>query len=177
MHLHPEVIVEILDLATREPAAPGQPGEVVATIFDEAYPLIRFATGDLSSFLDDAPCPCGRTAPKLAGILGRVGDAVKVKGMFVRASQLEEVLKGFPEVARWQAVVTRSAHQDHLAYLVELAASGQASGQAAGQAEGLADRLAEALREQVKVRGEVEIVPAGTIPATAKKLDDRRVWK
>ena len=169
MHLHPEVIVEVLDLATREPVAPGQPGEVVATIFDEAYPLIRFATGDLSTFLADQPCPCGRTAPKLAGILGRVGDAVKVKGMFVRASQMGEVVKGFPQVARFQAVVTRSAHQDHLHYLVELAADAPAAG--------LADRLAEALREQLQVRGDVEIVSPGTIPEGARKIDDRRVWK
>lgn len=168
MHLHPEVIVEVLDLATREPAAPGQPGEVVATIFDEAYPLIRFATGDLSAFLEDRQCPCGRTAPKLAGILGRVGDAVKVKGMFVHPSQIREIVKGIPQVARVQAVVTRSAHQDHLHYLVELAAE--------APAEGLADRLAAALRERLNVRGDVEIVPAGTIPAAAKTIDDRRVW-
>ncbi|HVT57323.1 MAG TPA: AMP-binding protein [Thermoanaerobaculia bacterium] len=172
MHLHPEVIVEVLELATREPAAPGQPGEVVATIFDESYPLIRFATGDLSAFLEDQPCPCGRTAPKLAGILGRVGDAVKVKGMFVRASQMEEVIKSFPLAARFQAVVTRSAHQDRLHYLVELAADPEG-----GPAEGLAGRIAEALREQLKVRGEVEIVPPGTIAAGAKRIDDRRVWK
>ena len=173
MHLHPEVIVEVLDLATREPAAPGQPGEVVATIFDEAYPLIRFATGDLSTFLEDRPCPCGRTAPKLAGILGRVGDAVKVKGMFVHAGQMAEVVKGFPEVARCQAVVTRVAHLDHLHYLVEVA-EGEARG---GSAAGLAERLAAALHEQLKVRGDVEIVPPGTIPAAARRIDDRRVWK
>jgi phenylacetate-CoA ligase len=173
MHLHSEVIVEVLDLETREPAAPGQPGEVVATIFDEAYPLIRFATGDLSTFLEDRPCPCGRTAPKLAGILGRVGDAVKVKGMFVRASQMEEVIKGFPEVARFQAVVTRSAHLDQLHYLVELTAGGPGGQEAAG----LPDCLAEALRERVTVRGDVEVVSPGTIPAGARRIDDRRVWK
>jgi phenylacetate-CoA ligase len=169
MHLHPEVIVEVLDPASREAVAPGKPGEVVATIFDTAYPLIRFATGDLSTFLPDHPCPCGRTAPKLAGILGRVGEAVKVKGMFVRASQMEEVVKGFPEVARFQAVVTRAAHEDHLHYLVELAAEAPTAG--------LADRLAAALREQLKVRGDVELASPGTIPAGAKKIDDRRVWK
>jgi phenylacetate-CoA ligase len=169
MHLHPEVIVEVLDLATREPVAPGHPGEVVATIFDRTYPLVRLATGDLSTFLEERPCPCGRTAPRLAGILGRVGDAVKVKGMFVRGSQMDEVVKGFPEVVRLQAVVTRSAHQDHLRYLVELAAEAPAAG--------LTDRIAAALREHLKVRGDVEVVPPGTIPAGAKKIDDRRVWK
>ncbi|HEU4384203.1 MAG TPA: AMP-binding protein [Anaeromyxobacteraceae bacterium] len=169
-HLHTEAIVEVLDLETREPAAPGQPGEVVATIFDEAYPLLRFATGDLSMIAPGGPCPCGRTSPKLAGLLGRVGDGVKVKGMFVRAGQIAEVLKRFPEVARWQAVVTRENHQDHLAYQVELA-------RAAGDAAALAARMAEALREEVKVRGEVKLVKTGAIPEGAKRIDDRRVWK
>jgi phenylacetate-CoA ligase len=172
MHLHPEVIVEVLDRSTGGPAEPGQPGEVVATIFDETYPLVRFATGDLSTFRADPGeqrCPCGRTAPRLQGILGRVGDAVKVKGMFVRGSQMDEVVKGFPQVARLQAVVTRSAHQDHLHYLVELAAG--------APPEGLAERLAAALREQLKVRGDVELVPPGTIAAGARKIDDRRVWE
>jgi phenylacetate-CoA ligase len=169
MHLHPEVIVEIVDPASGAPAAPGEPGEVVATVFDDAYPLIRFATGDLSTFLPERPCPCGRTAPKLAGVLGRVGDGVKVKGMFVRAAQMDEVLAGFPEVARLQAVITRAANLDRLRYMVELVAGAPAAG--------LVERLAAALDERLKVRGEVEIVPAGSIPAGARKLDDRRVWE
>lgn len=169
-HLHPEVIVELLDPASGEPAAPGQPGEVVATIFDEAYPLVRFATGDLSTLAPGARCRCGRTAPKLAGLLGRVGDGVKVKGMFVRAGQMDGVVKRFPEVARYRAVVTRVEQQDHLDYELELA--GQP-----GEPADLAARLADALREEVKVRGEVRIVPPGTIPEGAKRLEDRRVWK
>jgi len=169
MHLHPEVILEVLDLETQEPAAPGHPGLVVATILDETYPLIRFATGDLSAFMEDQSCACGRTAPKLAGILGRVGDAVKVKGMFVRGSQMEEVLKRFSEVGRFQAVVTREAHQDCLRYIVEV--------NFGAKADGLRDRIADALRELLHVRGEVELVAPGTIPAGAKKIDDKRVWK
>ena len=168
-HVHPEVIVELLDPASGEPAAAGQPGEVVATIFDDAYPLLRFATGDLSTLAPPARCRCGRTAPKLAGLLGRVGDGVKVKGMFVRAGQIDGVTKRFPEVVRWRAVVTRDEHQDHLAYEVELAAE-------AGPKD-VAARIADALRDEVKVRGEVRVVAPGTIPEGAKKLDDRRVWK
>jgi phenylacetate-CoA ligase len=165
MHLQPECIVEILDLETGKPAAPGEPGHVVGTTFDSAYPLLRFATGDVSALASDTPCPCGRTAPRLKGLLGRVGDAIKVKGMFVRASMIDEVMKRFPAVTRFQTVVTREQHQDHLVYLVELAAAADSSA------------LAEALREAVKVRGDVQIVPAGTIAANAPKLDDRRVWK
>jgi phenylacetate-CoA ligase len=165
MHLQPECIVEILDLETGKQAEPGQPGQVVGTTFDEAYPLLRFATGDVSALMpEDAPCPCGRTAPKLKGLLGRVGDAIKVKGMFVRGSQIDEVMKRFAAVERWQAVITREEHQDRLVYIVE------------GEVKDL-ERLAEALRETVKVRGEVQAAARGTIPANAPRLDDRRVWR
>ena len=167
-HLHPETIVEVLDLETGKPAAPGQPGEIVATIFDEAYPLVRFATGDIGTLAPDQRCACGRTAPKLAGLLGRVGDAVKVKGMFVRGGQMEAVLKRFPEAGRFRAVVTREQHQDQLVYEVEVDSPGQ---------QGLPEALADALREELKVRGEVRLLARGTLPEGAKKVDDRRVWK
>ncbi len=169
-HLHPEVLCEVLDLETRRAAAPGQPGEVVVTLFDPAYPLLRFGTGDVSTLGDPAPCPCGRTAPKLRGLLGRVGDGVKVKGMFVRGGQIEAVVRRFPELGRFQAVVTREDHQDRIAYVVELARPDLAP-------EGLDRRVAEALREEVKVRGEVRVVAPGTLPDGAKRIDDRRVWK
>ncbi|HEX9050708.1 MAG TPA: AMP-binding protein [Anaeromyxobacter sp.] len=168
-HVHPECIVEVLDLETGKEAAPGQPGEVVATMFDEAYPLLRFGTGDIATLAPAAPCRCGRTAPKIAGLLGRVGDAVKVRGMFVRGAQVEAVAKRFPEIARVQAIVTREAHQDRLDVVAEVAAP--------GSAPDLAARLGEALREEIKVRPEVRIVAAGTIPAGAKRIEDRRVWK
>jgi phenylacetate-CoA ligase len=164
MHLHPECIVEVLDLETGAPAAPGQPGQIVATIFDVAYPLLRLATGDIGTMVPPAPCRCGRTAPKLAGLLGRVGDAVKVKGMFIRGAEIEKALKAFPAVARFQAVITREQHLDHLEYVLELQP---------GAAVDVA-LVAEALRDAVKVRGEVR---TGTIPQNAKRIDDRRVWK
>ncbi len=169
LHLHPECIVELIDIGTGQLAEPGQPGEIVVTLFDQAYPLIRFATGDISSWKAPAVCACGRTAPKLSGLLGRVGDAVKVKGMFVRGTQIDGVIKTFAEVACHQAVVTREQHLDQLTYLIELTEN--------ANSDNLAQRLADALTEQVKVRGDVRIVSAGTIAANAKKIDDRRVWK
>jgi len=168
MHLQPECLVEILDLESGKAAEPGQPGQVVGTTFDADYPLLRFATGDISALsTETGPCPCGRTAPKLKGLLGRVGDAIKVKGMFVRGSQMDEVVKRFPAVARFQAVVTREEHQDHLLYLVELQPGATVDTAA----------LAEALRDTVKVRGEVRVAEAGAIPPGASRIDDRRVWK
>jgi phenylacetate-coenzyme A ligase PaaK-like adenylate-forming protein len=168
-HLHPEAIVEVLDLETGKPAEPGHPGEVVGTIFDREYPLLRFATGDISSLSAEGRCACGRTTQKLQGLLGRVGDAVKVRGMFVRGAQIEAVAKRFPEVSRVQALVTREGHQDRLEVLAEVA-------EPPGAGE-LAARLGEALREEIKVRPEVRLVAKGTIPAAAKRLEDRRVWK
>jgi phenylacetate-CoA ligase len=170
MHLHPETIVEVLDLETRKPAVPGQPGEIVATIFDPAYPLLRFATGDIGTLAQPGTCPCLRTAPKLAGLVGRVGDAVKVKGMFIRGAEIAKALEAFPAVARFQAVVTRDQHQDHLAYVVELA-------EGASSEAGLSERIAETLREAIKVRGEVRISPRGTLPEGSKRIDDRRSWR
>jgi phenylacetate-CoA ligase len=168
-HLHPECIVEVLDLETGKPAEPGHPGEVVATIFDREYPLVRFALGDIAALGPEGRCACGRTTPKVLGLLGRVGDAVKVRGMFVRGAQVEAVGKRFPEIARVQAIVTREGHQDRLEILAEVADPA-----AAGD---LSSRLGEALREEIKVRPEVRLVARGAIPATAKRLEDRRVWK
>jgi phenylacetate-CoA ligase len=170
MHLHPETIVEVLDLETRKPAAPGQPGEIVATTFDPAYPLLRFATGDIGTLAQPVTCPCLRTAPKLAGLVGRVGDAVKVKGMFVRGAEIAKALEAFPAVARFQAVVTRDQHQDHLAYLVELKEGSPPEADLEG-------RIAEALREAIKVRGEVRIASRGALPEGARRIDDRRTWR
>jgi len=167
-HVHPECIVELLDLETGKPAEAGQPGEIVVTIFDEAYPLLRFATGDIGALAPESRCPCGRTARKIAGLLGRVGDAVKVKGMFIRGGQIDAVLKGFPEAGRFRALVTRQGHMDQLAYEVEVADPAAA---------GLAGRLSEALQAELKVRGEVRLLAKGSIPEGSKKVDDRRVWK
>jgi len=164
-HHHPEAIVEVLDLETGRPAEPGQPGQIVATVFDEAYPLLRFATGDIGTLAPPDPCACGRTAPKLAGILGRVGDAVKVKGMFVRGGQVEGVLRRFPEAGRFRATVTRHEHVDQLTYEVEATAEA-----------GLADRIAAALQDVVKVRGPVTLVPPGSLGESLKRIDDRRRW-
>jgi len=140
----------------------------VATIFDEAYPLVRFATGDIGALAPEERCPCGRTAPKLAGLLGRVGDAVKVKGMFVRGGQIEAVLQKFPEAGRFRAVVTREQHTDQLVFEVEVEVPGSG---------GLTEAIAAALREALKVRGEVKLLARGALPEGAKKVDDRRVWK
>ena len=165
MHVPASAIVEIVDPQTGRNVPAGQPGEVVATVNRTTYPLLRFGTGDLSQ-LDVAPCACGRASPRLVRIMGRVGDAVKVRGMFVHPRQVAEVLARFPDVERYQLVVTRAAHRDELTVRA----------QTAGEPPGLADRLAEALREIVHLRADVELVGPGTIPEDARPLVDQRAW-
>ncbi len=168
MHLDAGIIVELLDPATGRPVPPGEMGEVVVTLLDPTYPLLRFGTGDLSRLLPGA-CPCGDPAPRLAGVLGRVGEAVKVRGMFVHPRQLDEVVRPF-SVSRWQAVVTQVDGVDELRLLVEPA-------EGRDWEAGAPARLTERARSELRVRIAVEVVAPGSIAADAKRIDDRRRWK
>ena len=95
MHLMDEYVMEIVDPQTGKQLGPGEIGEIVVTpIHNKTWGLIRFGTGDMSSYITE-PCPCGRTANRLTGIVGRTGDAVKVRGMFVVARQAEQVIMSF----------------------------------------------------------------------------------
>ena len=168
MHVMEDVVVEICDPETGSPLPSGETGEIVCTVNHRAYPMIRFGTGDLS-VVTEASCPCGRTSPRMLGWRGRTDEVTKVRGMFVHPRQTDEVAARFPAVARWQAVVTRKEHEDGLAFHVELVAGTRPEQVVAG--------MVEAIREVMKLRGEVEVVPPGTIPASAKKIDDRRKWE
>lgn len=169
MHVPLDVIVEFVDINSGQGVAPGEPGEVVVTLLEETYPLLRFGTGDLAIYTDE-PCPCGRTTRRITGIVGRVGQAVKVRGMFVHPRQAVVALHGVPELARWQLVVTRSGHQDDIVLHAVLR-----SGVTVGPA--WQETVAAALRTALKVRVDVAIVADDVVPADAAPLVDRRVWE
>src|SRR3989442_4554849 len=118
LHLAERVIGEVVDPATGVPVVPGEIGEVVVTFLSELYPLLRFATGDLSR-LAPGGCACGRTSLRLERILGRVGDAVKVRGIFLHPHDLDRAIARHPEVTRYQAVVTRADRNDELTVRLE----------------------------------------------------------
>jgi phenylacetate-CoA ligase len=166
LHIPHDVIVQIADPITGEPLGPGQVGEIVVTLLEETYPLIRFGTGDLSSYTEES-CPCGRTSNRLLGLVGRVGDGVKVRGMFVYPHQADQVVARFPEIARYQVIVTRKAHRDQMTFRLEVEETVE-------DREKLERDLRDAIREVMKLRAEVEIVPPGTIPEGAKKIEDQR---
>jgi phenylacetate-CoA ligase len=167
MHLIEDAIFEICDPQTGTPLSAGEVGEIVCTVNHRTYPMLRFATGDLS-VVTDAPCPCGRTSPRMLGWRGRADEVTKVRGMFVHPRQADEVAARVSGVARYQVVVTRHDHQDVLTFHVEPAAGTDPAEFEAG--------LVAAIRDVMKLRGEVRVVGAGTIPEGAKKIDDQRKW-
>jgi phenylacetate-CoA ligase len=169
MHFVTNGIVEMVDPNTGKRIGPGEVGEVVVTPFDEVYPLIRFGTGDLSSYVAE-PCECGRTTYRLTKILGRSGEAVRVRGMFVHPKQSDEAVSKYPSISNYQLVVTRPEHRDEMTLNVEL-------GDDKVDKEKLKKELDKDFRDVCKVRFDrVEFVSKGTIPADAKKIVDQRKY-
>ncbi len=171
MHFMDEYIVEIVDPETGKQLGPGEIGEIVVTpVHNKTWGLIRFGTGDLSSFTSEK-CPCGRTANRLTGIIGRTGDAVKVRGMFVVARQAEQVILSFPEIARAQIVVGRREFRDELTIRAELKPG-------TWDKAGLADSLRKRFQDSCRVAADrVEFVEAGSLGENYKKIADERAWK
>ncbi|XPV75718.1 MAG: phenylacetate--CoA ligase family protein [Desulfovibrio sp.] len=119
MHLSSRCYVEICDPVTGAPLPVGEVGEVVVTPYTLSYPLVRFATGDLSRMVE-TPCACGRTSAKLEGILGRADDTAKVKGQFIYPSQVAEVVATFPQIVKHQIVITNEGGRDLLTLKIQL---------------------------------------------------------
>jgi phenylacetate-CoA ligase len=171
MHFMDEYILEIVDPETGRQLPPGETGEIVVTpIHNYTWGLIRFGTGDLSSYIVEA-CPCGRTAHRLTGIIGRASDAVKVRGMFVITRQAEGVLSGFDEVARYQLVVERRQHRDEIILLLELKDTGADKNK-------LCDVINVKFQDTCRLKiDKIEFVAGGTIPEDRETIEDRRSWE
>ncbi len=169
MHIPEDVMVEIVDTETGKQLDIGATGEIVVTTFSKVFPMIRFATGDLS-YLIETPCPCGRTSMRLGKILGRTDQVTKVWGIFIHPWQVDEMMAKFPEVSNYQLVVTRKEYRDEMTMYIELK-------------EEMADKISlkrkveQEAQEFLKVKGEVVFLQKGGIPDRAKKIDDRRIWE
>jgi phenylacetate-CoA ligase len=165
MILNETMIVEIVRTGTGEPAAEGEVGEVVVTAFNETYPLVRFATGDLSAFMA-GQSPCGRTNRRIKGWLGRADQTTKIKGMFVHPSQIAEIARRHPELGRLRLSVTREGEQDMMTLFAESTALD----------EGLSSRLAESLAAVTKLKGRVNLVQPGSLANDGKVIADERKY-
>lgn len=158
------VIVEIVTPGTGDPVPEGEVGEVVVTSFNTTYPMIRLATGDLSAIMD-GPSPCGRSNARIKGWMGRADQTTKIKGMFVHASQVDEVLKAHGGISRIRLVVSRVNEQDALVVKAETVSP---------ETVGLADAIAQTVQKVCKVRGVVELVATGSLPNDGLVIADER---
>ncbi|MCI4660711.1 MAG: AMP-binding protein [Neomegalonema sp.] len=160
------VILEIVRPGTGDPVPAGEVGEVVVTTLNADYPLIRFATGDLSAVLE-GPSPCGRTGLRIKGWMGRADQRTKIKGMFVDPAQVDQVVKRHPQITRARVVVERLGDQDSFKVLIE---SPTSSADFVGQ-------VSASISECFKLRGAVEIVDPGSLPNDGTVIEDKRDYE
>ena len=138
------VVVEIVTPGTGDPVPFGEVGEVLVTTLNNDYPLVRFATGDLSAFMP-GESPCGRSNLRIKGWMGRADQTTKIKGMFIRPEQVAAFVAKHPEITRARVIASRDGEADAMTVKIE------------GAAEKAAD-YAESLSETLKLRGQVEVV-------------------
>ena len=165
MILDEALILEIVRPGTGDPVPAGEVGEVVVTTFNKDYPLIRFATGDLSAVLP-GKSPCGRTNVRIKGWMGRADQSTKVRAMFVTPKQVDEIVKRHREIVRARLVVSGEPGSDQMTLKVEVRE----------RAPGLAETIVATIRDVTKLRGEVELVDAGTLPNDGKVIEDLRKY-
>lgn len=158
------VIVEIVRPGTGDPVPEGEVGEVLVTLINPDYPLIRFATGDMSAVHTGDPAPDGRTNMRIKGWMGRADQTTKVKGMFVRPEQIAQIIARHPEIAKARLTVDRVGDQDDMVLAIEVEDPRAA----------IAATVAETMRDVLKLRGEVEADAIGSLPNDGKVIDDIR---
>jgi phenylacetate-CoA ligase len=168
MVLDETLILEIVRPGTGEPVPDGEVGEVVITSFNPDYPLIRFATGDLSAVLTGTS-PCGRTNLRLKGWMGRADQTTKIRAMFVHPSQVADILKRHPQILKGRLVVSGEMGNDQMTLHCEVADLNSASNDA--------DAIIASIRDVTKLRGEVKLVAAGSLPNDGKVIEDARSYQ
>ena len=156
------VIVEIVTPGTGDPVAQGEVGEVVVTSLNPDYPLIRFATGDMSAVLP-GQSPCGRTNMRIRGWMGRADQTTKIKGMFVRPEQVAALVARHPEITRARVVATRDGQQDAMTVQLESPGGDQNS-------------YSASVLEILKLKAVVDIVAPGSLPKDGLVIEDQRSY-
>jgi len=156
------VIVEIVRPGTGDPVAEGEVGEVVVTTLNADYPLVRFATGDLSAVMSGTS-PCGRSNMRIKGWMGRADQTTKIKGMFVRPEQVASFVAAHPDVRRARVVASRSGEMDVMTVRIETEADDPA-------------RYDSGIIEALKMKGAVEILAPGSLPNDGLVIEDLRKY-
>jgi phenylacetate-CoA ligase len=156
------VLVEIVTPGTGNPVSEGEVGEVVVTTLNPDYPLIRFATGDLSAVLP-GQSPCGRTNMRIKGWMGRADQTTKIKGMFVRPEQVAALVEAHPEVERARVIARREGEMDAMTVQIETEAT-----EAADYETTVASTL--------KLKGQIELIRPGGLPRDGLVIEDQRCY-
>lgn len=156
------VIVEIVTPGTGTPVAPGEVGEVLVTTLNPDYPLIRFATGDLSAVLP-GQSPCGRTNLRIKGWMGRADQTTKIKGMFVRPEQVAALVDKHDEIVKARVVASRDGEMDVMTVRIEAKGGDEAD-------------FARSVVELLKLKGRVEVLEPGTLPKDGLVIEDQRSY-
>lgn len=156
------VIVEIVTPGTGTPVPEGEVGEVIVTTLNPDYPLIRFATGDLSAVLS-GQSPCGRTNMRIKGWMGRADQTTKIKGMFVRPEQVAALVASHEAITRARVIATREGDMDAMTVQIETSA-------------GEASVFEDLVKTHLKLKGTIEIFPAGSLPRDGLVIEDQRKY-
>ena len=165
MILDEGLLLEIVRPGTGDPVEPGEVGEVVITSFNKDYPLIRFATGDLSAVLPGTS-PCGRTNVRIKGWMGRADQSTKVRAMFVTPGLVGDIVRRHGEIVRARLVVSGEVGNDQMLLVCE----------AKEQPAGLVEAIVASIRDVTKLRGEVKLVAPGSLPNDGKVIEDLRKY-
>jgi len=168
MVLDETLLLEIVRPGTGDPVPVGEVGEIVVTSFNPDYPLIRFATGDLSAVLPEAS-PCGRTNTRIKGWMGRADQTTKVRAMFVHPSQVADIARRHPAILKARLIITGEMANDQMTFPCEVLDPAALSGET--------DAIAATIRDITKLRGDVRLVAAGTLPNDGKVIEDARSYQ
>ncbi|MDC0738028.1 phenylacetate--CoA ligase family protein [Cognatishimia sp. SS12] len=156
------VVVEIVVPGTGTPVAPGEVGEVVVTSLNPDYPLIRFATGDLSAVMA-GQSPCGRSNMRIKGWMGRADQTAKIKGMFVRPEQVAALVARHADVSRARVIASREGEMDVMTVQLETEAQDSSA-------------YLDSVVGVLKLKGQIEIVAPGSLPNDGVVIEDQRKY-
>ena len=156
------VLVEIVTPGTGDPVPEGEVGEVLVTSFNPDYPLVRFATGDLSAVMVGTS-PCGRSNTRIKGWMGRADQTTKIKGMFVRPEQVAALVAKHDEIARVRVVASRQGEMDIMTVQIETEAQDAAVYQ-------------NSVLATLKLKGSIKLVGLGDLPRDGVVIEDQRSY-
>ncbi len=162
------LLLEIVRPGTGDPVPDGEVGEIVITSFNPDYPLIRFATGDMSAVLPGLS-PCGRTNTRIRGWMGRADQATKVRAMFVHPSQVADIARRHPMIRKARLVVSGEMANDEMTLHCEV------DDPVAAQSD--IDTIVASIRDVTKLRGNVKLQAIGSLPNDGKVIEDARSYQ